>query len=218
VLLDRQVGVALIEEGVLEHAIRVGERLLDVAEAQRHGLVNVAGVAVLANARFGVGEAVLRIGERAERLVFHVDIVEGFERRQFVARDDGSDRITDETDAIHRERVLVLADGENAVRDGEVPPGQNQQHARTRKRTRCVDSRDARVGHGRSQQFAVHHPGQHHIVREARLTGDFGPRVDTSPGRSDDPHRASPVLRIVDCGLRIGCGLWIAASTASKIC
>ena len=134
VLLDRQVGVALIEEGVLEYAIRIGERLLDVAEAQRHGLVNVAGVAVLVNARFGVCKAFLRIGKRAERLVFHVDIVERFERRQLVARDDGGDRIADEADAIHRERVLVLADGKNAVRDREVPPGQNQQHARTRER------------------------------------------------------------------------------------
>ena len=126
VLLDRQVGVALIEERVLEHAIGVGERLLDVAEAQRHGLVDVAGVAVLVNARLGVGEAVLRIGERAQRLVFDVDEVERLERRQLVARDDGGDRIADEADAIDRERVLVLADREDAVRDGEVPPGQNQ--------------------------------------------------------------------------------------------
>ena len=190
-LLDRQVGVALIEEGVLEHAIRVGERLLDVAEAQRYGLVNVAGVAVVVNARFGVGEAFFRIGKRAERLVFHVDIVEGLERRQLVARDHGGDRIADEPDAIHRERVLVLADGEDAVRDGEVPPGQNQQHARTRERTRRVDPNDARMGYGRSQQFAVHHPRQHHVVGKPGLPRNLRAPVDTTPGSADDGHRVS---------------------------
>ena len=80
VLLDRQVRVALIEERVLEDAIRVGERLLDVAEAERHGLVDVAAIAVLVNPRLVVREAVVGIAERAQRLVLDVDQIERLRR------------------------------------------------------------------------------------------------------------------------------------------
>jgi hypothetical protein len=38
VLLHRQVGVALVEEGVLEDLVGLGEAGVDVAELQRHGL------------------------------------------------------------------------------------------------------------------------------------------------------------------------------------
>ena len=48
----------------------------------------------------GVREAVLRVGEGAQRLVLDVDQVERLEGGQLVARDDGGDRIADEAHAI----------------------------------------------------------------------------------------------------------------------
>ena len=134
VLLDRQVRVALVEERVLEDAVGVGERLLDVAEPQRHDLVDVADVAVLVDARLGVGEAVLRIAEGPQRLVVDVDQIERLERRQLVAGDHRGDRIADKAHAIDGERVLVLADREDAVRDGEVAARQHEVDAGVRQR------------------------------------------------------------------------------------
>ena len=63
VLLDRQVRVPLEEEHVLEDAVGAGERRVDVAELERHRLVDVAVVAVVVDARLGVREAVLGIGD-----------------------------------------------------------------------------------------------------------------------------------------------------------
>ena len=73
------------------------------------------------------------------------------ERRQLVARDDGGDRIADEADAIDRERVLVLADRQDAVGDREVLAGQDEvarrdARARAMRRSRTI----ARVRHASS--------------------------------------------------------------------
>jgi len=209
-LLDRQMRVALVEEGVFEDAVGAGERPLDVAEPQRHGLVDVSGIAVLVDARLRVREAFFGIVERAQRLVLDVDEVERFERGQLVARDHRGDRVADEAYAADRERVLVLAHREDAVGNGEVGAGQHQVDAGTREGTRDVDPDDPRVRHRRAQQLAVHHPRQHHIVRELRLAGDLRAAVDAAAGCADYPHRARSPERLA---LRM-----TAASTASKIC
>ena len=129
--------------------------------------MDVAGVAVVVDARLGMGEAVFRRAERAQRLVLDVDEVERLERRQLVAGDHGGDRIADEAHAVDRQRVLVLADRQDAVRDREVLAGQHEVHARgAPRRARDVDPHDARVRQRRAQQLAVHHPRQHHIVGE----------------------------------------------------
>jgi hypothetical protein len=128
------VGVALVEERVLEHAVGVGQCLFDVAEAERHRLVDVAGIAVLVDARLRMREAVLGIGIGAQRLVLDVDEVERFEGRQFVARDHGRHRIADEADAIDRQGMLVLAHRQDAVGNREIIAGQDEVDAGTRER------------------------------------------------------------------------------------
>ena len=194
VLLDRQVRVALIEEGVLEHAVGVARTPARRRRTRSDTILwMLPRVAVLVDARLGVGEALLRIAEGAQRLVLDVDQVERLECRQLVAGDDGRDRIADEAHAIDRERMLVLADRQDAVGDGEVLAGQRQVDARMRQRARHVDAEDARVRHRRAQQLAVHHPRQHHVVGEPGLAGDLRAPVDAAAGRADDVHRGSPL-------------------------
>jgi len=91
------MGVALIEKGVLEDAVGIRERLLDVAEAERHRLVDVAGVAVVVDARLGKREALLRFRVGAQRFVFDVDEVERLERGQLVSGDHRGDGVADES-------------------------------------------------------------------------------------------------------------------------
>ena len=69
VLLHGQVRIALEEEHVLAHEVRLGERRLHVAELQRHRLVDVRPVAVLVDAHLRMGQRVLDRHQRAERLV-----------------------------------------------------------------------------------------------------------------------------------------------------
>ena len=56
VLLHGQVRVALEEEDVLADEVGLGERRLDVAELERHRLVDVGPVAVLVDAHLRVGQ------------------------------------------------------------------------------------------------------------------------------------------------------------------
>ena len=207
VLLDGQVRVALVEERVLEDVVRGGERRLDISEAQRHELVDIAGVAVLVDPRRVVGEAVVGVAERAQRLTLDVDQIQRLERGELVARDHGRDRIADEPYAVDGEGVFVLADRQNAVWDGDVLAGEHEVNTRMRERARGVDANEARVRKRGPQQLAVHHSRQHDIVRKASLSGDLRAPVYPSPWNADDVHsrlRESVVA--------------IAASTASKIC
>ncbi len=206
VLLDRQMRVALVEERVVEHVVGRGECRVDVAELERHELVDVPRVAVLVDARLGVREAVVRARERAQRLVLDVDQVERLERRQLVARDHRGDRIADEADAIDGERMLVLAHRQDAVCDWKIASGQREEDAGMGERARHVEPDDARVRERRAQQLAVDRPRQHQVVGELRLARHFRAAVHAPPRFADDVHRASR------------CVPAIAASTASKIC
>ena len=126
VLFDRQVRVALIEERVFEHAVGVGKRLRDVAEPERHRLVNIPAVAVVVDARLGIGEALLGLRVGAQRFVGDADVVERLEGGEFITGNHRGDRIADEAHAIDRQRVLVLADRQDAVADRKIGAGQHQ--------------------------------------------------------------------------------------------
>ena len=129
VLFDRQMRIALEEEHIVEHVIGAVDRLIDIAELQRHGFVDVAVVAVVVDARLGMREAVGGGRERAQRFVLDVDQVDGEIRRGFVARDDGRHRIADEADFVAAQGVLVVADRQNAVRNRKRVAGQDQVNA-----------------------------------------------------------------------------------------
>jgi len=66
------------------------------------------------------------------------------------------------------ECVLVLADGEDAEGDREVPSGENRNDSRQRLRTRGVDPQDAGMGHRAPQQLGVHHAREVDVVGELR--------------------------------------------------
>ena len=213
-LFDGQMRIALVEKRVLEHEVGLAKGRLDIAETERHDLVDVVLVAVRMNGPLRRLEAVFWRGDGRERRVLDVDEVERFKRRQLVTRYHRGDRVADESHAVDGERVLVLAHREDSVAGGEILAGQDQVNARMGEGARHVDADDVGVRNRRSQQLAVHHPRQREVVREARLPGDLGARVDPPSGFPDDVHslstgavappRASPPTT--------------AASTASKIC
>ncbi len=64
VLLHRQMGIALVEERVLEHVVGFRERVLDVAEFVALDAVHVAEFAIFVQARLGVGQRFLGARDR----------------------------------------------------------------------------------------------------------------------------------------------------------
>ena len=116
-LLDGQVRVPLKEEHVVEHVVRAGNRLIDIAELQRDGFVDVAEVAVVMNARLRIRQAVRGRRECSQRLVLDVDQPHGAFGGRLVARHDGRHGIADEPDLVLAERMFVVADRQDAVRN-----------------------------------------------------------------------------------------------------
>jgi hypothetical protein len=120
VLLDRKVSVALKEKSVLEDFVGLGEAFFDVAELQRYEFMNVSLFAVFVNAWLGSGEGLLGIGDRRQDFIVDIDQVQRFESRQLLARDDGSNGISDVAHAIDTQGLLVLAHWKNSVLYGNV--------------------------------------------------------------------------------------------------
>ena len=212
VLLDREMGVALEEEEILEDVVGPGERLPDVAELERLEAMDVPPLAVVVDPRLGAGERLLGRGDGRERRVLHVDQVERLERRQLVLRDHRRDRVADIADVLGRERIFVLRHREDAEGDREVLAGQHELHAGVGGGARRVDRRNQRVRQTGAQQLAVEHPRERDVVGEARLPGDLRPAVD-SPARLADDRE--PALR---AHFRSSRRRSAAASTPSKIC
>ena len=182
VLLHRQVRAPVEEEEVLAHQVRVGEPGLDVAELQVDQLLQVALVAVLVDAGLGVRHGVFSIGDGAEPLVLDGDQIQCRCGGLLTRRRDGRDRIAYEAHLVERQRVLVLAHGEDAKGDRQVFPREHRFHTREGRRLRHVDADDAGVRVRAAEQLRVQHPGQEKIVCELRDPGDLGGRIDLAVG------------------------------------
>ena len=117
VLLHRQMRVAFVEESVFANQIGFGESFVHVAELERDFLVDVAAVAVFVNPRLVNHHAFFNRRDGLQRLVFDLDQIHRVERDVFVDGCDRGDRIADEAHLVDTERVLVLTDGQNAVRN-----------------------------------------------------------------------------------------------------
>src|SRR5215213_2981309 len=120
VLLHRQVRVALVEEYVFAHDIGLAEALVHVAELKVDVLVYVAAVAVVVYARLRDFDGLFDRSDGRERLVLDFDQVHRLESHVLIHRGDGRDGVAYEANLVQTERVLVLRDGEYAVRDGQV--------------------------------------------------------------------------------------------------
>ena len=118
----------------------------------------------------------------ASEFVFDVDEIQRFEGGEFVAGDDRGHGIADEPDVIDAERVLVLADGKDAVFDGDVFAGEDEMHARVGEGPGGVDGfrcgRAARVERSSGSESMRGSRDR----RQPRLAGDLGAGVNTAFG------------------------------------
>ncbi len=95
VLLHRQVGVAVVEEGVLEDPVGLGEAGLDVAELHRQELVEVAVVGIGVDLRRGGGERLLDRRDCRQRVVLDHHCERRLVRQIFGNGSDRRDRVAD---------------------------------------------------------------------------------------------------------------------------
>jgi hypothetical protein len=178
-LLHRQVRVALVEKDILEDVIGHSQRLIDVAELVRMIAMDVALLAVVVDAGFGVGQRVFRIVDRHQRPIADLDQAHGRIRGLLVHGDHRGDRIADMAHMIGQ-RKLVDRHWHDAEWHREILAGQYQVHARMPGRRRKVHFLDDGMRMRRAQQLAVQHAGQRQVIGEPSLARHFGAAVDSA--------------------------------------
>src|SRR5882672_10161827 len=147
--------------------------------------MNVSRVAVFMNAWLVDQNGFIDRGNRVQRFIFHLDEVHRVEGDVLVNCCDCRYRIADETNFVDAERMFVLADGKNSVRDWQILAGDNCEHAGQHYRLRDVDVFDHGVWQMSAENFAVEHARQHDVVRKLRLAGALRARVNLAKRLAD---------------------------------
>jgi hypothetical protein len=80
--------------------------------------VNITVIPVVVNSRLGSGERFFRAGNGRQDSVFDVNPIQRFKSSQLLARDNGSDGISDVPHMIEAQGLFVLADGQNSILNG----------------------------------------------------------------------------------------------------
>ena len=108
------------------------------------------------------------------------------ESHVFIDSGNSRDRIANEANFVDAERVFILADRKNAIRDRQVFAGDNCKNARQRQRFRRVDVFDERVRHMTAQDLAEEHARQNDVVGELRLANTLRARINFAKRLADD--------------------------------
>ncbi len=185
VLLEGDVGVALVEVDVLADVGGLLERRVDVAEVQGGDAVGVPELALVDELPGGL-ERALDGRDGLERLVGHVDAPGRLPGRLLVEGGHGRDRLADVPDLVNGEGVLVLADREGAEGHREVLSRDDGEDAVHRLGRRRVDVDQPGVGLGAPLDDGVGQPGPVEVAGVPGLAGGLLPAVHARVGRADD--------------------------------
>src|SRR5205085_5984812 len=207
VLFERQMRVALIKKDIFADVIGFIEAFGNIAEFERHALMNVAGVAVVVYARLINVNAFFNRRDGLEPFVFDFDQIHRLERRVFVNSGDSGNRVANHTDFIDAERVFVLADRQYAVRNRQIASGNDGYNSGELERAGYVDAFDESVRHGTTQQLAKKHSRQSDVVGKARLAIAFCPRIDFAKRFADYFFRF-PIVAVTHTGALINLVYW----------
>jgi hypothetical protein len=136
-------------------------------------------------ARLGDGHTLFYVRDGLQALVFNFDEVHSVESRVFVQGCDRRHGVAYEANAVYAERVLVLADGQNAVRDRQIFACDNGMNAGKRRRFRHVNVFNDGVRLVASQHLAMKHARQDYVVCKLRLARALLSRVNFTKGLAD---------------------------------
>ena len=163
--LHRDGDEPLIDDALLDDLVRLGERLLQVSAFEYPAIRNVVFILFVKNRR-AVGDGLLRVHHRSQRVVLNLDKIRGVAHGIAVRPHDHGHRFAHEPHLAHSEhgpRGLLHVGDHRRARHGSdgalhVPPGQNQHHARRRLRLADVHGSNPRVS-----VRAAHKHGMMHL-------------------------------------------------------
>ena len=102
-----------------------------------------------------------------------------------IERGDCRYRVADVAHLVNRQRVLILAGGQDAIFARQILAANHGQHARQRQRAACIDGENARVRVGRAQQASIDHARQHNIIGVEGATGHFAIGINLGARRTN---------------------------------
>src|SRR5438270_3328342 len=171
----RRVEAVEVQLRDLHNAVRLGERLVEVAPFV-DALPHEVAACVVMEDRSGAVERLPGVDERGQRLVLDLDELRRVARELARLGDHRDDGLADEAHLADREReVLDLAAGlardleERIGERRDLLAGERAVHALDRIRLRDVDGRDVRVRVGRADEVEVAHAVPLDVVDEDAL-------------------------------------------------
>ena len=197
VLLQRQMGAALVKRDVFPDEVGLGKAYFHVAEFV--DLIKVmssrtksASANLLPRRRIHrpvsdgycriphihgyearVVECSLDRGDGREEFVLDVNQIQRFGRHIFIHRGDGGHRVSHHADLANRQRVFIFADGQSPVWDRQVFSEEHHLDAWITFRLGGIDLQDAAVRNCAAQNLGVKHAGEDEVVGVLRLAGDL---------------------------------------------
>ncbi len=194
------------EEGLLEHQVRLGERVVGVAARVAEAMADVRAGLGLERREIGevAGERLARVDERragrqrllerdhgGQRRVVDLDQLERLGGGRFVDRDHRGHRIALVAGDVHGEHRAVAERGavERLDPAREIGAGEHRQHARVRAGAARIDAIDPRVRVGRAQHLRVRHARHREVGDVARAPGDLLGGVDARDRLPDHAQR-----------------------------
>src|SRR5580693_3366029 len=173
------------DEAGFGEVVGVGKTFFRISEDVVIVLFEVVGLVVVDEVALGLHRFFgIEIG--GQELVFNVDQLERLIRRGLVDRGDTSDVIANVADFIERERVLVMADGQNAIGIGRVFSYYDGDDAFQFFGAAGVHALDAGVRIRRMQDSPDEHSGQREVVGIFAGPGGLAGGVDHGGRFADD--------------------------------
>ena len=173
------------DEAGFGYLVSFGKTYFRISEDVVIVLFQVVGLVVVDEVGLGF-HRFFGIEIRGQELVVNVDQLERLIRRGLVDRGDTCNVVTNVTDFVERERVLVMPDGKNAVGIGRVLSDYNRDDAFQFLGAASVNALDAGVWIRRMQDSADEHPRQAEVVGVLAGTRRLAGGVDHSGRLADD--------------------------------
>src|SRR5579872_6689915 len=148
-------------------------------------LFDVVGLVVVNQVTLGL-HGFFRIAVCGQKFVFDVDQFQCAFGNGFIYGGDAGHVVPDVTDFVDRERVLVMADGQNAVRIRSVGSNDDADNSVDLLGAASIDALDARMRMRGMQNFAGQHPRDGEVVGVLAGTGGLTSRIDHGDRFTDD--------------------------------
>ena len=153
---------------------RLGERAVHIAEIHGHLKRDIRAVRLVQHRRLGLHRR-LRIDHRRQRLVFHLDQLDGVLGLVAVRRHHGRHPLAGKAGFLYCQRIPQDMGQIEILRNrlhpfGQIRAGDDGGDARRALSRARIDARDAGVGVRRRQRRQMQHAGQGDVVDVTALT------------------------------------------------